>query len=705
MKLTLRAKIILGICGPLAMLAILGVIALLNINKIVSTNERVEHTYVVLGEAQGIIGSAVDMETGMRGYLLAGQDGFLDPYKGGEKATYKELSKLKQTVSDNPKQVRRLEEVETTLKAWQSDVTEPTIQLRREIGDAKSMNDMAHLVAEARGKKYFDAFRGLISEFIKTEQTLLAKRKRQNSGAAAGGADWITHTYTVILNAKDLLAYAVDMETGMRGYLLAGKEEFLTPYTNGSAKFDELNASLQKTVSDNPAQVTRLVQIKKTIDDWRELVVAPTIQLRRDIGDARTMDDMADIVGEARGKKYFDKFRQLMKDFSAEEFSLMQVRQEANKATVSATNMLVIACLAIALAIGGFLGFWIVRDVQAQVGGEPSLIAAISRQIASGDLVVSFGDIRKKQGIVAALDEMVGKLTSVVAEVKGSAQNVASGSEELSASSQNMSQGANEQAASVEEVSASVEEMASSIDRNASNATKTESIAAKAAKDAKSGGDAVAQTVSAMKEIAEKISIIEEIARQTNLLALNAAIEAARAGEHGKGFAVVAAEVRKLAERSGTAATEISELSSTSVEVAETAGEMLGKIVPDIQSTAELVQEISAATTEQNSGIQLINDALSKLDKIVQQNAAASEEMASTSEELSSQSEQLNSVVSFFNVDESSLKNDYVRSKQVIRPATPKQLPAAKSVAQTAPVDSGFDMDLDEESESDFERF
>ncbi|MGL1862174.1 MAG: CHASE3 domain-containing protein [Pseudodesulfovibrio sp.] len=702
MSLTLRAKIILGISGPLALLVVLGIVALFNINTIVDTNGQVEHTYVVLGEAQGIVGSAVDMETGMRGYLLAGQDGFLDPYRGGEKATYEELSKLKQTVSDNPKQVTRLGEVESTLKAWQKDVTEPTIQLRREIGDAKTMNDMADVVGEARGKKYFDAFRGLVAEFINAEQTLLEKRKRQGMGS--GGADWITHTYEVIMEAKDILADAVDMETGMRGYLLAGQEQFLDPYTNGSAKFDKSVAALKQTVSDNSAQVKRLDQMQTTIDEWRKQVVEPVIQLRRDIGDAKNMDDMADLVGEARGKVYFDKFRSLMADFSAEEFGLMGVRQEANKATVSNTNMLVIACLIIALFIGGSLGIWIIRDVQAQVGGEPSLIAGISQQIADGDLVVSFGDMKKKQGIVAALDGMVQKLTSVVGDVKSSAGNVASGSEELSASSQSMSEGANEQAASVEEVSSSVEQMASSIQLNAENASKTEGIASKAAKDAESGGEAVAQTVSAMKEIAEKISIIEEIARQTNLLALNAAIEAARAGEHGKGFAVVAAEVRKLAERSGTAATEISDLSSSSVEVAEKAGEMLGQIVPDIKSTAELVQEISAATTEQNEGIQQINTALSRLDKIVQQNAAGAEEMASTSEELSGQAEQLNSVVAFFNINESG--SGYRRSTQVVKnAAAPKPLPAAPTGAVAPEAAVGIDMDMDDGSDGGFERF
>ncbi len=215
--------------------------------------------------------------------------------------------------------------------------------------------------------------------------------------------------------------------------------------------------------------------------------------------------------------------------------------------------------------------------------------------------------------------------------------------------------------AAAEEVSSFMEQMTSNIKQNSDNALQTDKISQKAAQDARKGGQAVAEAVNAMKEIANKISIIEEIARQTNLLALNAAIEAARAGEHGKGFAVVASEVRKLAERSQTAAGEIGELSSSSVEVAEKAGEMLARLVPDIQKTAELVQEITAASAEQNSGADQINKAIVQLDQVIQQNASASEEMASTSEELAGQAEQLQATIEFFKTNGAAKKRETVR--------------------------------------------
>ena len=276
--------------------------------------------------------------------------------------------------------------------------------------------------------------------------------------------------------------------------------------------------------------------------------------------------------------------------------------------------------------------------------------AQVAGQIAAGDLTVQVRLLSDQDVLGRALSDMVEKLHETVIEVKSSSDAVAVGSQEMSATAEQMSQGATEQASSAEEVSSSMEEMGANIRQNADNAMQTEKTAVKSADDAKEGGVAVSATVSAMKEIAAKISIIEEIARQTNLLALNAAIEAARAGDHGKGFAVVASEVRKLAERSQAAAGEIANLSSSSVAVAEKAGTMLLQIVPDIQKTAELVQEISAACNEQNSGAEQINRALQQLDQVIQQNASASEELASTSEELSSQAERLQDAIAFFRV-------------------------------------------------------
>ncbi|MBU4243665.1 MAG: HAMP domain-containing protein, partial [Proteobacteria bacterium] len=276
--------------------------------------------------------------------------------------------------------------------------------------------------------------------------------------------------------------------------------------------------------------------------------------------------------------------------------------------------------------------------------------AGIASRIARGDLgEIDCHDRRDEMGIIlSAMKEMRGKLTDTIRDIQEITTDVAEGCRQFAAASDTVSQGATEQAAGIEEISASMEEISSSIQQTAEIAHKTENVATTAARNADTGGKAVARTLDAMRKIAAEISIIEEIARQTNLLALNAAIEAARAGEAGKGFAVVAAEVRKLAERSGVAASGISELSSSSVTVAEEAAELLRKMVPDIQNTAELIHEISAATSEQNAGVAQVTKALQDSDSQIQQNASTSEQMASTATHLFSRSQDLETSISFF---------------------------------------------------------
>jgi methyl-accepting chemotaxis protein len=438
--------------------------------------------------------------------------------------------------------------------------------------------------------------------------------------------------------------YAEGLQTGQatRNILInPADEKAKQNYQDAHKNFLEITENARKDSS--ASMQDRLKNIK---DLWEEdHVLKLEIQ---SLAQAGRKDDAVALLVQKETPKWREA-KALMLDLIKEQKKIFAVNKDREISGMHRNRAVLLVTLLIAVGVVIVLAVIIARSITLPLGEAMQVADKLSR----GDLRLNI-EVRSRDEtgvLLATMKRMVEKLRGVVTDVKTAAGNVASGSREMSANSEQMSQGTTEQAASAEQASSSVEEMNATIKQNSENALQTEKIALKSAADAAESGKAVSEAVTAMKEIAGKVSIIGEIARQTNLLALNAAIEAARAGDQGKGFAVVAAEVRKLAERSQVAAAEIGHLSGSSVGVAERAGAMLAKLVPDIRKTAELVQEISAASREQASGADQISGAIQQLNQVVQQNAGAAEEMASTAEALSSQAEQLRGTIAFFSLD------------------------------------------------------
>jgi methyl-accepting chemotaxis protein len=439
-------------------------------------------------------------------------------------------------------------------------------------------------------------------------------------------------------------------------------------------------ADVEKAMDDTLAdmhqseeQYARLLNTNEEKQSWesykveRDAFFAEHKKLLELARENKDTEAIALLNGESR--KRYESMRQMTKNMAA-----LNV-EGGNKAAAEAAlvyanaRLWTIGMLAGCTVLALLMAFTITRGVTRPL----SRALDVANRLSHGDLTMQIEVDRKDEvgQLLQAMHNMVVNLSQVVTDVQGGAEALAGASEEVSATAQSLSQASSEQAASVEETSASMEQMTASIAQNTENARVTDGMATKASTEAGEGGEAVKATVVAMTQIAQKIGIIDDIAYQTNLLALNAAIEAARAGEHGKGFAVVAAEVRKLAERSQVAAQEISTVATSSVELAQKAGMLLDAIVPNIRKTSDLVQEITAASEEQSSGVAQINAAVMQLSQTTQQNASNSEELAATAEEMSSQAEQLQQTMAFFKVAEGT--SVAMRNKPPGKPAVAKR--------------------------------
>ncbi|MGN7612189.1 CHASE3 domain-containing protein [Magnetococcales bacterium HHB-1] len=578
-----------------------------NLGFMEKSRNWVEHTHKVIAEANTLLALAVDMETGMRGYLLAGEKQFLEPYHAGEKQFFSRLKQLKKTVSDNPVQVKRLTDMEQKISVWNRDVVKKVIALRKRVNSGVAQRiDVDNVVSRAQGKTYFDAFRKLVADFIAMEEKLMVRRQMEAKNAQKemniqvrimeDSEKWVTHTYEVIDKAHTVLAAAVDMETGMRGYLLAGKVQFLEPYNHGSKVFFERTAALKKKVSDNAVQVKLLTEVDANIRQWQQKVTQPVIALRRQIGDAKTMDDMADLIGEARGKAYFDKFRQIMADFQKDEERLMQIRRQDNENTINESDTITLITLILATLLGLGFGWKVIRDVMGQLGCEPGEIEDIARRVASGDLVGAMQGMenRKRSGAFGSMAKMVTDLREIFSEITKQGLNLAQSSRALDDIAKNLSSGAQD---TQNDASAASQEME------------------KANQDMASVVTTATQLRQNMENVSENIGQVDN-----NLGAISAAAEeasanldtvAAAAEEASSSMTQVVGSAERSNENISGVASSVGEISTSIGAVrsqCESARVQSQKANQHANTSAEEMKNLTKASSEIDKVIDLIND-------------------------------------------------------------------------------------------------